>query len=282
MFFPGSQLMDEPITNQLVMIGGFEGVLGEWGVEAEKTKFTMGHISAREALVHSRNAATVRLAYQHFIGSTDKLDLQPLKDLVAKAGVETPLLDYPSSLLGASSAKLDEMCLAYSCFPNNGSRPAKIHLINKITDAKDKVIFTLNEEDSAPVQSMDEIAASQINSCLVDALDRVGEREARLRAGGTWFRCVCRIFRGCGRGFFRCGDDGRWLCRACGGPRFDRLRRCRQIRHARHATAGIGSTRAGDARYGSTGWGRSRWRRSRRGTAPWFDAVGGARREHSA
>lgn len=183
MFFPGSQLMDEPITNQLVMIGGFEGVLGEWGVEAEKTKFTMGHISAREALVHSRNAATVRLAYQHFIGSTDKLDLQPLKDLVAKAGVETPLLDYPSSLLGASSAKLDEMCLAYSCFPNNGSRPAKIHLINKITDAKDKVIFTLNEEDSAPVQSMDEIAASQINSCLVDALDRGTGSAARKEFG---------------------------------------------------------------------------------------------------
>lgn len=183
MFFPGSPLMDEPITNQLVMIGGFEGVLGEWGVEAEKTKFTMGNISAREALVHSRNAATVRLAYQHFIGSTDRIDLAPLKELVAKAGIETPLLDYPSSLLGTSAARLDEMCLAYSCFPNNGSRAAKVHLINKITDAKDKIIFTLNEEDAAPVQGMDEIAAAQVNSCLVDALDRGTGSAARKEFG---------------------------------------------------------------------------------------------------
>jgi penicillin-binding protein 1A len=183
LFFPGTPLTDEPFDNNLAMIGSFQGMLGEWGVEAEKMKFTFGQISARESLVHSRNGTTMRLCYQAFQTAQDKLDYVPLKELAAHCGIESEILERPASFLGTNPARLDEMCLAYTCFANNGSRPAKVHLINKITDLHDNLIFQINEEDSAPVQAMDEVAAAQVHSCLVDALDRGTGAAARANFG---------------------------------------------------------------------------------------------------
>lgn len=183
LFFPGTPLEDLPFDNSLVMIGAFQGRLGEWGVEAERMNFTQGYISARESLVQGRNGTTMRLCYQAFQTDQDRLDYVPLKELVKKCGIESEILERPASFLGVSPAYLDEMTLAYTCFANNGTRPAQVHLINKITDAKDQVIFELDEEASAPVQAMDEIAAFQVNSCLVDALERGTGRAARANFG---------------------------------------------------------------------------------------------------
>lgn len=163
-FFPGSQLEDAPIDNKRVMIGGFTGILGEWGTEAAESKWTMAGISARESLVNSRNATTVRLG--------EKVGLPAIKDFATKAGIKSPLKDYPSSYLGASEAYLDEMCLAYSIFPNAGTRPKSMHLIHRITDSADKVVFQINEDDENTVEAADPIACYQTHSCLVEALHR--------------------------------------------------------------------------------------------------------------
>lgn len=163
-FFPGSQLEDAPIDNKRVMIGGFTGILGEWGTEAAESKWTMASISARESLVNSRNATTVRLG--------EKVGVPALKEFAVKAGIKSPLKDYPSSYLGASEANLDEMCLAYSIFPNKGERPKEMHLIHRITDAADKVVFQVSEDEESTVQVADPIAAYQTHSCLVEALHR--------------------------------------------------------------------------------------------------------------
>lgn len=163
-FFPGTQLEDAPLDNRRVMIGGLTGILGEWGTESEESKWTMTTISAREALVTSRNAATIRLG--------EKVGLTALKDLATKAGIASPLKDYPSSYLGASEAKLDEMCLAYSIFPNQGTRPREVHLIHRVTDAQEKVIFQVSDEQANSVEVLDPFAAYQAHSCLVEALHR--------------------------------------------------------------------------------------------------------------
>ncbi len=163
-FFPGTQLEDAPIDNKRVMIGGFTGILGEWGTEAADSKWTMAGISARESLVNSRNATTVRLG--------EKVGVPALKEFATQAGIKSPLKDYPSSYLGASEAYLDEMCLAYSVFPNRGQRPKEMHLIHRITDAADKVVFQISEDEENTVQAMDPIAAYQTHSCLVEALRR--------------------------------------------------------------------------------------------------------------
>ena len=185
MFFPGTQVLDQHFDNTMIMIGGFTGILGEWGEEVENPKFKMGNISLRESLVRSRNSATIRLAYQAFPGPSqrDPLDLAPIKDLVKKAGINSPVLDLPASVLGQSEARLDEMCLAYSCFPNKGTHAQRVHLVKRIADAQDKTIYQISEEAVAPVEAMDEIAAWQVNSSLIDSLNQGTASAARTDFG---------------------------------------------------------------------------------------------------
>ena len=162
-FYPPMQLEDGPIDNRRVMIGGLTGILGEWGTEQEETRYAE-HISAREALVQGRNAATVRLGEQ--------VGLNPVKELVQRAGIASPMRDYPSSFLGASEVRLDEMCLAYSSIPNKGRRVKELSLIRRITDADGKVIYQVKEDADEMITVMDETAAYQTHSCLADALNR--------------------------------------------------------------------------------------------------------------
>lgn len=162
-YFPALHIEDGPIDNRRVMIGGLTGILGEWGTEQDETKYT-DTITAREALLQSRNAATVRLG--------EKIGLEPLKELALKAGIKSTLRDYASTFLGTSEVKLDEMCLAYSTFPNGGKRPRELRLVQRITDKDGKVIHQIKEDAESGVTVMDEIAAYQTHSCLADALKR--------------------------------------------------------------------------------------------------------------
>jgi penicillin-binding protein 1A len=162
-FFPAYQIEDGPLDNKRVMIGGTTGKLGEWGTEQPETPYGAS-ITAREALLQGRNAATVRLA--------EKITLGPLKDLAEQAGIKSPLRDYPSSYLGVSEAKLDEMCLAYTIFPNGGKRPKEVNLIKRITDSAGKVIYQIKDDEDELVPVIDEVAAYQTHSCLSDALTR--------------------------------------------------------------------------------------------------------------
>jgi penicillin-binding protein 1A len=157
------QIEDGPIDNRRVMIGGLTGILGEWGTERDETRYA-DTITAREALLQSRNAATVRLG--------ERVGLDAVKELAQKAGIKSPLRDYPSAFLGASEAKLDEMCLAFSVFANGGHRPRDLMMITRITDAEGKVIHQVREDDDRMVPVLDEIAAYQTHSCLADALKR--------------------------------------------------------------------------------------------------------------
>ena len=161
--FPGTQVEDAPIDNKRVMIGGFTGILGEWGTEAQESRWSMANISARESLVNSRNAASVRMG--------EKVGLAAIKEFSELSGIKSPLKEYPSTYLGASEAKLDEMCMAYSVFPNGGLRPKELFVIRRIADAADKIVFQA-DEDHALVEAVDPIAAYQTHSCLVEALHR--------------------------------------------------------------------------------------------------------------
>jgi membrane carboxypeptidase/penicillin-binding protein len=169
-YFPMTPLADEPLSNQRIMIGGFTGILGEWGMEVPNPKWSRNPISAREALVGSHNSATVRLGER--IGLEGGRIRKDFKDFTQRAGIRTELKEFPSTFLGASEARLDEMVLAYSCFPTLGKRPPKQHLIQRITDFRGKTVFQLDEKTLQPVRAMDEIAAYQTHTCLTEALHR--------------------------------------------------------------------------------------------------------------
>lgn len=162
-YYPPLRIEDGPMDNRRVMIGGTTGILGEWGTEQAETPYK-DTISMREALLQSRNAATVRLG--------ERIGLEAVKKLAVKLGINSTLRDYSSTFLGASEVRLDEMCLAYSAFADGGKRPKELVMIHRITDNDGKVIYQVKEDEDPLVPALDETAAYQTHSCLVDALRR--------------------------------------------------------------------------------------------------------------
>ena len=160
-FFPGSPLKDREIDNRYVGVGGVSGILGEWGTESTGNTYE-ALIPARDALVMGKVGASARLGL--------KIGTERVKDLAQRAGVESELQDLPRMFLGESEVKMTEMCMAYSMFPNGGSRPHELFVVEKIVDAKGRVVFQRKHEK--PVQVVDQITAFQTHSCLKEVLTR--------------------------------------------------------------------------------------------------------------
>ena len=156
--FPGEIVQDACIDNRFVMVGGETGILGEWGVEKAENDYE-GPMTTREALVKGKNAATVRLGMQ--------VGLEDVKKTAAKMGITSPVRDYANSFLGSSEVTLDELALAYSVFPNLGSRPAELHIIKRIVRSDGTVIF---EAPRSRVPAISAAAAYQTHTALVDIM----------------------------------------------------------------------------------------------------------------
>ena len=76
---PATLVEDEAMDNRSVMVGGREGILGEWGMEVSSPVY-QGKIPVREALEHSKIAATVRFA--------DQTGLQRVVDSACRFGFQ--------------------------------------------------------------------------------------------------------------------------------------------------------------------------------------------------
>lgn len=160
--YPGSLVEDSALDNRTVMIGGTTGILGEWGAETAENRYE-GRITAREALVRSKNGSTVR------IGSTAGLD--SVTKVAHQAGIETKLRPYPATFLGSSEITLAELALAYTIFPNEGWRPEPPHVLDRIEDKNGQVVWK-NDQTRARKPVIDPGVAYEITSCLGEALTR--------------------------------------------------------------------------------------------------------------
>lgn len=172
--FPGRIVDDSCLDNHYVMIGGETGILGEWGVERADNQYE-GPMPSHEAVARGKNAAVVRLG---FMTGTESL-----KQLCSKAGIDAPIRDVASSYLGSSEMGLDDLTLAFSIFPNGGSRPDSLHTINKITDADGQVLF------ETKVNHVDVIApevAYQVHAVLDDALHKTDSLEIKENGLGNF------------------------------------------------------------------------------------------------
>jgi penicillin-binding protein 1A len=169
--FPGTLVEDTLMDNRQVMIGGTVGILGEWGPERVDNQYE-GPIPARMALVKSKNAATVRLGMQ--TGIDNVINLAKDAGLARSAGKDDKgrelinLRRFPATYLGSSEMTLMDATLAYTTFPDAGSRPSESYIIKKIVDKNGNLIFESHPEKK---YVMKDTTAYEIHSCLSDVLD---------------------------------------------------------------------------------------------------------------
>src|SRR5438874_9883316 len=159
--YPGSLVEDSPLDNRAVMIGGTTGILGEWGPESAENRYE-GAMTARQALVKSKNGATVR------IGMDAGVDT--VLHLCSAAGIRSPLRPYPATFLGSSEITLAELALAYTIFPNGGWRANAPHILERIEE-KDGTVWHAQREPGSRQNVSKPETAYEVHSCLVDALE---------------------------------------------------------------------------------------------------------------
>ncbi len=170
--FPGSVVEDSPLDNRAVMIGGTTGILGEWGPESAENRYE-GAITAREALVKSKNGATIRIGMN--------VGVDPVLQLCRTAGIHSALRPYPATFLGSSEITLAELGLAYTIFPNGGWRPRALHILERIEE-KDGTVWTA-QRDYKKDNVIKPETAYEVHSCLVDALIKGTGKSARTQFG---------------------------------------------------------------------------------------------------
>lgn len=159
-FFPGTLVQDSVIDNRQVMIGGTTGILGEWGPERVDNKYE-GGISARTALVKSKNAASVRFGMM--------TGIDRVTALAKTAGIESPLRPFPATFLGSSEVTLMEMTLANTIFPNGGWRPSAPFIIERIEDSSGNVVF---QAKAGKQRVLRPSTAYEVHTCLAEVLER--------------------------------------------------------------------------------------------------------------
>lgn len=151
-----TELTDAPMDNRQVMIGGTEGVLGEWGRESFVARYE-GQISAGLALLDSRGAASVELG--------QRVGLQKIHDAAQHAGIHSPLRDYPSTFLGQSELSLAELAQAYTQFPNLGDAVPELRLVTRIFGADGKLLYqAAPKPELTPV--VGDLTAARISAIL--------------------------------------------------------------------------------------------------------------------
>ncbi len=174
-FFPGTLVDDTPMDARKVMIGGTTGILGEWGPESFENVYE-NRITARRALALSKNSASIRVGQK--IGTT------AVVNLATNAGFrfEGDLQKFNATFLGRNPSSLDELCLAYTIFPNSGRRANNSYVISNIKDSIGNLIYsprvTMKND-----QVIDRYTAFQISSILKDSLDYGTGKKAREKYG---------------------------------------------------------------------------------------------------
>jgi penicillin-binding protein 1A len=159
--YPGSVVEDSPLDNRAVMIGGTTGILGEWGPESADNRYE-GAMTARQALVKSKNGATVRIGMNAGVDEVVRL--------CTAAGIHSPLRPYPATFLGSSEVTLAELALAYTVFPNGGWRPNASHILERIEEKDGTLVWDAKRESIRKIVIKPE-TAYEVHSCLADALE---------------------------------------------------------------------------------------------------------------
>jgi penicillin-binding protein 1A len=118
-------------------------------------------MTARQALVKSKNGATVRIGMNAGVDS--------VLQLCSAAGIRSPLRPYPATFLGSSEVTLAELALGYTIFPNGGWRPSAPRILERIEEKDGTLVWDAKGDRIRKIVTKSE-TAYDVHSCLVDAL----------------------------------------------------------------------------------------------------------------
>lgn len=149
---PAHQVEDSPV--RLTLSGG-----QVWEPENYTGTYD-GPITMREAVMRSKNAATVRLAQD--------VGIRPAIGIARDLGISGDIADVPSTALGAAEVRPIELVAAYAGFGNGGNR-VEPHLITKVVDRSGRVVWQAEPEVE---NVMDPAVAFVLTTMLQDVVDR--------------------------------------------------------------------------------------------------------------
>ena len=184
---PVTMTEDEPMDNRSVMVGGREGILGEWGMELASPVYE-GKITLRRAFEQSKIAATVRL--------TDRIGLKRVVDKALDFGfpfAKAELL--PRLGVGFEEASLKQAVRAISVFPRGGTLPSDaLVYIDRVENPKGQTIYRRpRPAAAAPRTIIDPATAWQLHSMMAGSLYRGSSK-------GVLENLVEKPFQGAGKG----------------------------------------------------------------------------------
>ncbi len=163
---PATLVEDEPMDNRSVMIGGQEGILGEWGMEIPSPPYKMKKITAREALEQSKIAATVR-----FAGLTG---LQRVVDTSVAFGLPMKKAELlPRLAVGFEEVSMKQAVRGMMTFPLGGmSGPASLTYLDRVEDSSGAVVFRRQRKPQESHEIIDEATAWQVHSMMAGSMFR--------------------------------------------------------------------------------------------------------------
>lgn len=162
---PATLVEDEPMDNRSVMVGGREGILGEWGMEISSPVYD-GKIPLRSALEQSKIAATVRV--------TDQTGLKRVVDLACQFGFPLQKAELLRRLaVGFEEVSMKQAVRAMSVFPLGGKMAApELVYVDRVEDPTGHVVFRRPEKERPLTEVIDGATAWQVHGMMAGSLYR--------------------------------------------------------------------------------------------------------------
>ncbi|NQX02211.1 transglycosylase domain-containing protein [bacterium] len=194
---PATLVEDEPMDNRAVMVGGQEGILGEWGMEVSSPVYE-GKIPAREALENSKIAATVR-----FAGLTG---LQRVVDTSVGFGLPLAKAELlPRLAVGFEEVSMKQAVLAMTTFPRGGmSGPETLVYLDRIENSEGRVVYRRQRQPQPSHRVIDAATAWQVHSMMAGSLFRGSSK-------GVLDGLLEKPFSGAGKGGSTHGFSDTWF-----------------------------------------------------------------------
>lgn len=183
---PATLLEDEPMDNRSVMVGGREGILGEWGMEVSSPVYE-GKIPLRTALEKSKIGATVRL--------TDQAGLQRVVNMACAFGFPLQKAELLRRLaVGFEEVSMKQAVRAMSVFAMGGKLGSgKYVYVDRVENPEGRVVYRRSRPAMPQTEVINDATAWQVHDMMAKSLERGSSK-------GALTGLMERPFSGAGKG----------------------------------------------------------------------------------